>query len=182
MNLITFNEYKKYKDKILFIVDVQEDFKKWFKLDEEVYIEEINKLANKFDKVFQIYDINNADKPSYQFKNNVTIPKQYGGELTRDMMYLFEPSVQEELELKFDSFFDVYDNYTDKYGNMYIYVGHKHDWFIINDEFLDLLNRIKDIHNEVTLVGGAEEECLHDVVVALELFGIKYKKNRDLIY
>ena len=59
-------------------------------------------------------------------------------------------------------------------------VDNNHDWFYINPEIYDMIEELKN--NEVVLVGGADGECLEDVKVAIETFGINVMMNDKYIY
>ena len=62
--------------KVLVIVDVQKDFDKFIQHD---LVDELYEYAKKFKQVYQIWDTNDATKPTYKFPNQVgCYSKRYG--------------------------------------------------------------------------------------------------------
>ena len=60
-------------------------------------------------------------------------------------------------------------------GGYVVRVDNNHDWFFVNPEMVELIQKLKD--DQVTLVGGADQECLEDVFVAFKSFGVNVQIN-----
>ena len=59
-------------------------------------------------------------------------------------------------------------------------ISNKHEWFFVNDEIYELINKVKD--DQVILVGGAQNECIRDIYVAFKAFGVNVKINNNYVY
>lgn len=157
---------------ILVIVDVQKQFKKFMQHD---LVDELSKYAESFDKVYQIWDThNNAVGPSYSFPGQVdSIPKKFGKNNFSESVKKYIKEIEHGTEngkvfsLKND------DGYI-------IRVKNNHGWFYINPEIIKLINEIKN--DKITLVGGADNECLQDVHQSFISFGLNVSLNDKYIY
>jgi hypothetical protein len=158
-------------DGILIIVDVQKVFGKFIPRDFE---KKLNIYASKFDKVYQIWDSNKINKPSYKFNNEIkNIRKNYGTKFSKDLVKLTD-----ELELNHPN---VKEGDIFKTGNNFVIkIDNNHKWFYLNDELVELYNELKG--KNVIIVGGADNECLEDVFVSMNSFGINAIYNHDYIY
>lgn len=147
--------------KILVIVDVQKQFNKFIQHD---LIDELSNYCENFDKVFQIWDTHNNVKPSESFpKEEECIPKKFGKNC-------FSPAVKSFIQ-KIEDSTEEGKVFSLKNDNGYIIrVDNNHDWFYINPEIVKLINDIKN--DDVTLVGGAEGECLEDVYQTFLAFDV----------
>lgn len=178
-------------ESILVIVDVQKEFEKYIP---KSYVENLITYSANFNKVYQIWDSNDAKEPSYIFNNQKdAIIKKFGTKFSDDL----EQTVK-ELNAKYpnakegDIFkFDDINSYVVKITN-------KHSWFYIPERMADLFKKLKG--KEVTLVGGAgatdknfyniqdgnikfdNGECIKDVYEAMLAFGINVKYDTRYIY
>ena len=157
---------------ILVIVDVQKQFKDFIQHD---LVDELSKYAESFDKVYQIWDTHkDAVGPSYSFPKQVdSIPKRFG---KND----FSPKVKQYIKQIEDSTEEgkVFSLKGDE--GYIVRVENNHDWFYVNPEIVKLINEIKG--NKITLVGGADNECLEDVYQAFLSFGLDATINRKYVY
>lgn len=160
-------------DGILVVVDVQKEFEKFIP---QGYVDQLINYAKNFHTVYQIWDSNTADKPSYTFANQkAVIIKKFGtkfsDELEKTVAQLNEkhPNAKEGDIFEFD---DV---------NSYVVrVKNNHSWFYVPEKMAELFKNLKG--KSVVLVGGANGECLKDVYEAMEAFGIKPQYNKSYIY
>ena len=72
-------------------------------------------------------------------------------------------------------------------GRILIYVGMGgqgpgHEWFFIPKEVVELCKKLQDSTAMIYLAGGANQECLYDVEIALQHFGIDFNKLDDYVY
>lgn len=157
--------------KILVIVDVQDEFKEFIQFD---LVSELTKYAKEFDKVYQVWDSHESNKPSHKFPNQVkAVEKLFGKNHFSDKVKDFIKQAQDSTEE--GNLFKLSDN------NGYIVrVDNNHDWFYINPDVYNMIQELKG-HN-VTLVGGANGECLEDIKVAIETFSIPVTMNDKYIY
>jgi hypothetical protein len=208
----TINEYKLFlekkqdKTKELVIVDVQEDFKKYFN---DKYLEELNKYCYQFGRVFNIWDsINSEDH--YVFPSQAQqFEKQYGGELQEsDIDYYFAPHIVDEVKSEWKTKKSGWHKETTS-GDCWLYVNGSHEWFYINKDMLNWVKGLAKTNREVTLVGGAgnangdhdgskhpivqdennidvkaiiKSECLYDIYIMLKTFGVNVITNDLYIY
>ena len=190
--------FESYSNETLIIVDVQKSFRKYFS---EMYLNELNKYCNNFKNVYQLWDNHidgkNVDK-DYLYEDEPEIP-------VHDDLYHF-PNQTDLIEKRYNYDVDadfykkilnkeVYDKISDmeeskslkkgdifntKEGTIITYIGNKHVWFQCPKKLYELLKSLKG--KEVTIVGGADSECLEDVVTTAESLGVKIKRDYKYIY
>jgi len=190
--------FESYSNETLIIVDVQKSFRKYFS---EMYLNELNKYCNNFKNVYQLWDNHidgkNVDK-DYLYEDEPEIP-------VHDDLYHF-PNQTDLIEKRYNYDVDadfykkilnkeVYDKISDmeeskslkkgdifntKEGTIITYIGNKHVWFQCPKKLYELLKSLKE--KEVTIVGGADSECLEDVVTTAESLGVKIKRDYKYIY
>jgi len=158
-------------DNILIIVDVQQEFSKFIQSD---LVDELMKYATGFGTVYQIWDSNKAEKPTYTFPNQAgCFVKKYGTTFSKELLNITKDLAQTPTK-EGDRFkFKGVDSYV-------VRVKNNHGWFYIPEEMSDLFKTLKG--RQVTVVGGADTECLKDVFEALESFGASPTYNRKYIY
>ena len=190
--------FESYSNETLIIVDVQKSFKKFFS---EMYLNELNKYCNNFQNVYQLWDNHidgkNVDK-DYLYEDEPEIP-------IHDDLYHF-PNQTDLIEKRYNYDVDadfykkildkeIYDKISDmeeskslkkgdifntKEGTIITYIGNNHVWFQCPKKLYELLKSLKG--KEVTIVGGADSECLEDVVTTAESLGVKIKRDYKYIY
>ena len=179
----------------LIIVDVQKSFKKFFT---EMYINELKKYCDQFSEVYQIFDNHidgkNVDKDYLYDKNDES----------DDHHDLYDfPNQKDVIEKRYNYDVDVefYKNILDSKvynkiksnksikkgqyfptteGTVIVYIGNNHQWFQVPKKLYDLFQKLKG--KEVTIVGGADSECLEDIVTAGESLGVIMKRDWKYIY
>lgn len=182
------------KDRILIIVDVQKSFKEYFT---DNYLSELNNYCNDFDAVYQIFDNHhegkNPDK-DFLYSNNPDIEN-------KDDLYIFNRQV-DTIEKRYNYDVDVSfykniltQNTFDKIINkklvigdyfpttedtIIVYIGNNHQWFHCPIKLYKLFKEIKN--KEIVIVGGAEDECILDIMVTAKSLGLKILKNDNYIY
>lgn len=157
--------------KTLVIVDVQNEFKEFIQFD---LVKELMKYSEEFDNVYQVWDSHDAEGVTHTFPNQVkTVEKLFGKNHFSDKVKEFSEEAESSSEE--GRLFKLSD------GSGYLVrVDNNHDWFFINPEICDMINEIQQ--NDVTLVGGADGECLEDVKIAFESFGINVNMDDTYIY
>lgn len=160
-------------DGILVIVDVQREFSSFIP---QGYVEKLNTYCGEFPTVYQIWDCNKAQKPSWKFPNEKgAYVKKYGTTFSEELVALTK-----ELEKKFPNAREG-DRFKFKDVNsVVIRVKNNHHWFYINEDLVKLFKSLKG--KSVIVIGGAENECLEDVYEGLESFGVKPTYNHEYIY
>ena len=184
-------------DGILLIVDVQSNFKKFFPTDSGGYLNKLDKYCLEFPSgktdlkgVYQIWDSNRGSKPSYIFKNQRDlIEKKFGvkkfyskykGGFNEWIYYIFDDKTLEQFSAKKNKFKEG-DAFKIKNKNEFlIYIGNKHKWFYVNEELVDLFQKLRG--KKIILVGGASEECILDLYTALKSFNVTPVYNHQYIY
>lgn len=192
---------------ILIIVDVQKSFKKFFN---ELYLNELKKYCNKFNRVYQIWDNHvdgqNVDKDYlydedpeipvhddlYHFPNQKDlIEKRYNYDVNADFYKkVLDEDVYEEVKQKEENNeLKQGDHFPTKEGTIIVFIGNNHRWYHMPKKLHELFSEITEAQNEdlsevrnVYLVGGADGECLDDVEVAAEIMGVQIKRNPRYIY
>lgn len=183
-------------DNILLIIDVQSNFKKYFPTDPNGYLKKLDKYCEEFpigkngEGVYQIWDSNSNSKPTYKFKNQVDlIEKKFGikkfykkhkGGFKEWIYNIFDEDTLNRFIAK-NNKFNKGDAFKLKNGKEFlIYIGNNHKWFYVNEELVDLFQKLRN--KKIIICGGAESECLEDVYVALQSFNVTPVKNHQYIY
>ncbi len=190
--------FESYNSDTLIVVDVQKSFKKFFS---EMYLNELKKYCNNFQNVYQIWDNHvdgkNIDK-DYLYDENPDIPvhddlyyfpnqrdlieKRYNYNVDADFYKkILDKEVYQEISDKEDrKELQKGDIFPTKEGTIITYINNNHVWFHCPIKLYELLKSLKD--KEVTIVGGADSECLEDIVTTAEKLGVKIKRDYKYIY
>lgn len=185
-------------DSILVIVDVQKSFRRFFS---EMYLNELKKYCKNFKYVYQIFD-NHVDgknvdkdylydktpeipihKDLYHFTNQKDlIEKRYNYNVDADFYKkILDKEVYDEISKKEeDKSLKKGDIFNTKEGTIITFINNRHVWFHCPVKLYELLKSLKS--REVTIVGGADSECLEDVVTTAESLGVKIKRDYKYIY
>jgi hypothetical protein len=190
--------FESYGNETLIIVDVQKSFKKFFS---EMYLNELKKYCNSFQNVYQLWD-NHVDGKKvdkdylyddtpeipihddlYYFPNQTDlIEKRYNYKVDADFYKkILDKEVYQEISEKEDrEELKKGDIFPTKEGTIITYINNNHVWFHCPKKLYDLLTSLKG--KEVIIVGGADSECLEDVVTTAERLGVKIKRDYKFIY
>ncbi len=183
---------------ILIVVDVQKSFKKYFS---EMYLSELKKYCKNFQNVYQLWD-NHVDGKSvdkdylydedpeipihgdlYHFPNQKElIEKRYNYDVDADFYKkILDKDVYEEISKKEEErSLKKGDIFPTKEGTVITFINNNHVWFHVPKKLYELLESLKG--RNVTIVGGADSECLEDVVTTAESIGVKIKRDYKYIY
>jgi hypothetical protein len=190
--------YESYNDDTLIIIDVQKSFKKFFS---EMYLNELKKYCKNFQNVYQLWD-NHVDgknvdkdylydetpeipihKDLYHFPNQKDlIEKRYNYDVDADFykkildkeVYNKVSKMEEEKTLKKGDIFNT------KEGTYIVYIGNNHKWHHLSKKLYDLLLSLRN--KKVTIVGGADGECLEDIYTSAISLGVKINRDWKYIY
>lgn len=190
--------FESYNDQTLIIVDVQKSFRKYFS---EMYLNRLEKYCINFNCVYQIFDNHvdgkNVDK-GYLYNETPEVP------IHKDLYYFPNQKDIIEKRYNYDVNVDFYkeildkevynhifdreekkllkkgDIYPTKEGTFIVYVGNNHKWHHLSKKLYNLLSSFKN--ETVTIVGGADGECLEDIYIAALSLGVKIKRDWRFIY
>ena len=190
--------FESHSNETLIIVDVQKSFRKFFS---EMYLNELKKYCKNFKYVYQIFD-NHVDgknvdkdylydetpvipihKDLYHFPNQKElIEKRYNYKVDADFYKkILDKEVYKEISDKEDrKELKKGDIFPTKEGTYIVYVGNNHKWHHLSKKLYDLLLSFKN--KTVTIVGGADGECLEDIVTSAETLDVKIKRDYKYIY
>lgn len=158
---------------ILVIVDVQKEFEKFIP---QGFLEALMEYCKKFNEVYQIWDSNNSNEPSYTFPNQKdTFIKKFGTKFSKELEKTVASLNQKYPNAKEGDIFEF-----DDISSYVVKVNNNHGWFYVPEKMAELFKSLKG--KTVILVGGANGECLKDVYEAMEAFGIKPKYDNRFIY
>ena len=190
--------FESHSSGTLIIVDVQKSFRKFFS---EMYLNELKKYCNNFQSVYQLWDnhVNgkNVDKDYlydetpvipihkdlYHFPNQQElIEKRYNYKVDADFYKkVLDKEVYNEISKKEeDKSLKKGDIFPTKEGTYIVYIGNNHKWHHLSKKLYDLLLSLKN--KTVTIVGGADGECLEDIYVAAISLGVNIKRDWKFIY
>ena len=189
---------------ILIVVDVQKSFKEFFT---DNYVNELKKYCNEFSKVYQIWDNHvdgrNVDKDYlydedpdegtnddlYEFTNQIDlIEKRYNYDVDADFYKkVLTPETYEEVSAKEDTNeLKKGDFFPTNEGTIIVFINNRHRWFHCPKKLYELFIEISDAQvdkeKEVTIVGGADSECILDIEVTAKSLGVKFKRDEKYIY
>ncbi len=165
-------------DGILVIVDVQKEFQEFIPQN---FVQNLAIYAKDFPidgikGVYQVWDSNKTSGPSWKFPNQVdNIEKNYGTQ--------FDKSIKKITNWLDKTYPDSEEGQVFKIKGQIEYmvrVKNNHNWFFVNKELYYFMQKLKGMR--VVLVGGADQECLKDLYVAMKAFGVKPMYNHDFIY
>jgi len=190
--------FESHSNETLIIVDVQKSFRKFFS---EMYLNELKKYCNNFQSVYQIWD-NHTDgknvdkdylydetpvipihKDLYHFPNQKElIEKRYNYKVDADFYKkILDKEIYNEISDKEDKkLLKKGDIFPTKEGTYIVYVGNNHKWHHLSKKLYDLLLSLRN--ETVTIVGGADGECLEDIYTAALSLGVKIKRDWKFIY
>lgn len=190
--------FENFNNETLIIIDVQKSFKKFFT---DNYLKELNKYANTFNSVYQIWDNHvegkNVDKdylydddpdaPNnndlYTFPNQVeAIEKRYNYDVDADFYKkILDPKIYKIIKQKeSQNSLKRGDIFLTNEGTAIVYIGNNHKWFHVPIKLYELFVNLKG--KEVTMVGGSDQECFLDVETTAKSMGVKVVRNFKYIY
>ena len=190
--------FESHSNETLIIVDVQKSFRKFFS---EMYLNELKKYCNNFQSVYQIWD-NHTDgknvdkdylydetpvipihKDLYHFPNQKElIEKRYNYKVDADFYKkILDKEVYNEISDKEDKkLLKKGDIFNTKEGTYIVYIGNNHKWHHLSKKLYDLLLSLRN--KKVTIVGGADGECLEDIYTSAISLGVKINRDWKYIY
>ncbi len=190
--------FESHRYDTLIIVDVQKSYRKYFS---EMYLNELKKYCKNFQNVYQIFDNHvdgkNVDK-DYLYDEDPEVP------IHKDLYYF--PGQKDIIEKRYNydvdaNFYkkildkEVYQDISDKeerkelkkgdifptkQGTYIVFVGNNHKWHHLSKKLHDLLLSLRN--KTVTIVGGADSECLEDIYTAALSLGVEIKRDWKFIY
>jgi hypothetical protein len=164
----------------LVIVDVQKIFGEYIPIG---FDKKLNKYCNNFKYVYQIWDSNKVNKPSFIFNNQIeSIEKKYGTKYSEDLLKKISSIESKYDDIKEGDIFEIdsIDTFNDKGPNYIVNINNNHKWFYLNDNIVRLYNKLKG--KDIILVGGAGNECIYDVHISMKSFNINPIYNHEYIY
>ena len=114
--------------------------------------------------------------------------KRYGYDLQHeDIVNHFDKPVQDELNNDFAQKKFVDDDqrrkaYSTRNGDLLMFVGKSHKFFMAEKELQKMLEYFKTLKDGITVCGGADGECLADIEAMFDHYQIPYELNQDYIY
>lgn len=187
-----------HKVKTLFIIDVQKSFKKWFS---ENYVHRLKQYCQLFEEVYYIFD-NHVDgknpeqeylydpdhsrdghRDLYDFPNvKELIEKRYNYDVdVSHFQKVLSPDVYEKiLSLENKKKLRRGDYFPTTEGTILVYIGNNHKWFHCPKKLYEVLQ--KNLGKRVVIVGGADGECLIDIVTTARTLGVGVLKDNKYIY
>ena len=158
---------------IMVVCDFQKEFSQFIP---KGMLDALIGQCNNFHTVYQIWDSNQASKPSYTFPNEKqAIIKKFGTKFSDELEDTVKKLHQKYPDSKEGDIFEFDD--IDSYV---VRVTNNHGWFYIPEKMAKVFKTLKD--KQVTLVGGAFTECIKDVYEAMKAFGVKVKYDKRFIY
>jgi len=160
-------------DGILLVCDVQEEFSEFIN---DGFVDALLKYCEDFHTVYQIWDSNKAEKPSYTFPNQrKAIVKKYGTKFSDEL----EDTVM-KLNKKYPNSKqgDIFE--FDDVNSYVVKITNAHQWFYVTQKMAKLFSQLKG--KTVILVGGAARECIQDVYEAMKAFEIDVQYDQRYMY
>lgn len=190
--------FESHKNDTLIIVDVQRSYRKYFS---EMYLNELKKHCKNFQNVYQIFD-NHVDGKNvgkdYLYDENPEVPihsdlyyfpnqkdiieKRYNYDVDADFYKkILDKEVYQEISDREDKNNLIKgDIFPTNQGTYIVYIGNNHKWHHLSKKLYDLLLNLKN--KDVTIVGGADGECLEDIYTSATSLGVQIKRDWKFIY
>lgn len=174
---------------VLFIIDVQNEFKKFIP---KYFLSKLKKYCNEFDKVYQIWDSNKTKKPTYKFPKQVSsLEKQFGvKKYYKDLDNGFEEWIFDIFDKKIaDNILKLLKRKEINEGDKFklknkeeylVYINNEHKWFFVNSNLVKVFKSLKN--KSIVMVGGAGDECIRDIYISSKSFGVRPIYNHEYIY
>ncbi|MCK9477015.1 MAG: hypothetical protein M0R46_13905 [Candidatus Muirbacterium halophilum] len=161
-------------DGILMVVDVQTEFGDFIP---KGFVDQLIEYCKNYHTVYQIWDSNEGQKkPSYTFPNEkLAVVKKFGTKFSDELEETVKKLNEKYPDAKEGDIFEF-----DDVNSYVVRVKNNHAWFYVPEKMAQLFSSLKG--KSVVVVGGAFGECLSDVFVAMESFGIKVKYDKRYIY
>lgn len=192
--------FEQFNNGVLMIVDVQKSYRKFFS---EMYLYELQKYCEGFNEVYQLWD-NHIDGKNvdsdYLFDENPDIPVHMDLYNFPNQKGLIEKRYRYDVDIDFFKDKMSYKRYKElkkledsgliKKGDQFeidngirlIYIGNNHKWFECPVKLWNLLNNLKNQNKTITIVGGADSECLEDVFILAQAIGCNVKRDWRYIW
>jgi len=197
----SFEKFDQSPRSILIIVDVQKSFKDFFSNN---YLKSLKEYSNNFDDVYQIIDNHHKGK---NVDGDYLYDEDHKAE-GNDDLYTF-PNQKEVIEKRYNYDVDVdfykkilsdktYNEIKSKENNLkkgqyfpttegtvIIYIGNRHNWFHVPKKLYEIFEELRQAQttdSTITIVGGANGECLEDIITTCNSLGLKIQKNKHFIY
>jgi uncharacterized FlaG/YvyC family protein len=170
-----FTQYLKENNSpgIMVVCDVQKEFGDFIP---QGFVDGLINYCNNFHSVYQIWDSNDAKKPSYTFPNEKeAIVKKFGTKFSDELEETVKKLNEKYPNAKEGDVFEF-----DDVNSYVVRVKNNHGWFYVPEKMADLFKNLKDKY--VTLVGGAYGECIKDVFESMESFNINVQYDKRYIY
>lgn len=187
--MLDFSQYMKQfealdNSRALIIVDVQESF---YKFINDQYLDALFQYCENFDRVYQIFDSIDQNEPSWEFPNQYQVcEKQYGPkpleEWDDDELLEIFHKIDLERNKGIIKNSTKGDYLVAKDNSIWLFVGNNHKWFNLKPDLLAMLKNVKNFSLKPTIVGGADNECLEDILVACDYVGLKPQLEYKYIY
>jgi hypothetical protein len=167
-------EDKNSKNDILIIVDVQKEFNDFIP---QGFVKSLIKYCENFHTIYQIWDSNAGQKnPSYTFPNEkLAIIKKFGTKFSDELDETVAKLNKKYPNAKEGDVFNF-----DDINSYVVRVKNQHSWFYVPEKMANLFKSLKG--KNITVVGGAKNECIQDVFESMESFGIKVKYDERYLY
>lgn len=164
----------------LIIVDVQKAYNKYY-TDE--YLVELNKYADTFSRVFQIWDKEKSKNPDYIFKNQTGIYyKEYGPSLhIEDVPKYFLPQQHEYIINKLKNIPNDGDMFETMYNDYWIYLGQE-KWFLCNKELTYFIKSLKKNNRKVIIVGKELNNSIYNMYYIMKQLGVEVEYELEYNY
>jgi hypothetical protein len=123
-----------------------------FGFDHE-FITRLKAMIPQYDEVYQIFDGNFSDTPSFRFQGEIgVIKKHYGFDIDTDSLDITDEDRES-------------DGFRLKDGRLVVRTSGSHEWFLVEDDLEKFILSLKG-KGIVHLAGGKCGECLEDVYSA----------------
>lgn len=161
-------------DGILMVVDVQTEFGDFIP---KGFVDQLIEYCKNYHTVYQIWDSNDGQKkPSYTFPNEkLAVVKKFGTKFSDELEETVKKLNEKYPNAKEGDVFEF-----DDVNSYVVRVKNNHGWFYVPEKMAQLFSSLKG--KNVVVVGGAFRECISDVFVSMESFGINTKYDKRYIY
>lgn len=191
LNFIQEQKKELKNDGILIVCDVQKEFSQYIP---NGMVDAIINYCKGFHTVYQIWDSNDAKKPSYTFPNQrQAIVKKFGTKFSDELENTVAKLNHKYPNAKEGDIFEF-----DDVNSFVVKITNNHSWFYVPEKMAQLFSSLKG--KNVVLIGGAGSttpqfyniqegdlsadfgECIKDVYEAMKAFGIKVQYDTRYIY
>ncbi len=159
---------------VLLIIDIQEEFNKCINFDCGSFLQYLNKCSERGTEFHIVYDQLGDEPEMFRSMGSVYYAKSYGADPYEGVIDKYTDEKIDASEMEEDTL------YFDPNAGLDIFWSSGHEFQHVYPDMEELIQNIKG--KQISVVGGASNECFRDMIHWLDLNGVKYNILWKFVY